>query len=198
MGKELMNEAERYLLTRWEDARLLEEAMEEVRTKYKEIFLRVIDAVTERHPELNARVAYPTQFWDDGEIGFGRKTWPGGESDWPSGLWLWSLRLEVLAANDYEPPSASIWIPKRHKSKLDYDAARVAINAAAKEVLTTEEWDDTESEDSGEHLIWLPAPSRGKILNALSDDDGQAFVELFVSQFDMMARFVPVLDKVFR
>jgi hypothetical protein len=38
MAKELLNEAERFLLERWGDARLLEESMEGVRTKYKEVF----------------------------------------------------------------------------------------------------------------------------------------------------------------
>src|SRR5258708_958242 len=113
MPKELMNEAERFLVEHWGEARLLEESMEGVRTKYKEVFQRIIDAVTEGHPELNANAAYPTQFWGSGSIGFGRKSWPGGESSWPSGLWLWSLRLEVLAAEDSEPPSAPIWVPKK-------------------------------------------------------------------------------------
>jgi hypothetical protein len=172
--------------------------MEGVRTKYKEVFQRIIDAVTEAHSELDVQRSAVTQFWGSGSIGFGRKTWPGGESNWPSGLWVWDLRLEVLAAEDSEPPSSSIWIPKKSKPNLDYDAARVALNAAAKELLTPEELKGTTSEDSGDHLLWLPAPSKRELLDALSDADGQGFVALFVSQFDLMARFVPVLDKLFR
>ena len=196
MPKELMNEAERFLLEQWADARLLEESMEGVRTKYKELFQRTVNAVTESHPELNANAVYPTQFWGSGCVGFGRKSWPRGESDWPPGLWLWTLRLEKLTAEDSEPPYASIWIPK--KCNLDFAAARIAVNGAAKEVLTPEELKDTESEDSGEHLLWLPVPSKRQLLGALSEGDGEKFVELFVFQFDLMARFVPVLDKVFR
>lgn len=195
MPKQLMNEAERFLLEHWGDARLLEESMEGVRTKYKEVFQQIIDAVTEDHPELDANASYPTQFWGEGSIGFGRKSWPRGESTWPAGLWLWGVRLEHLAAEEFEPPSASIWVSK--KSNLDFGAARVAVNGAAKELLTPEELKGTGSEESGEHLLWLPAPSKRQLLESLSDGDGQGFVALFVSQFDLMARFVPVLDKVF-
>lgn len=195
MPKELLNEAERFLLERWGEARLLEESMDGVRTKYKEAFQRIIDAVTEAHPELDASRVYPTQFWGKGSIGFSRKSWPGGGSGWPSGLWLWSLRLEVLATEDEEPPSASIWVPR--KFNLDYDAARVVLSAAVNELLSPVEVKDTTTEGSGEHLLWLPAPSKSELLAALADGDGQGFVELFVNQFDLKARFVPVLDKVF-
>ena len=136
-------------------------------------------------------------FWGAGCIGFGRKSWPGGESDWPAGLWVWDLRLEVLAAEDSAPPSSSIWAPKKAKSNLDVDAARVALNTAAKELLTPEQLKGTASGESGEHLLWLPAPSKRELLDALSDGDAQKFVVLFVSQIDLMALFVPVLDKLF-
>ena len=62
MAKELMNEAERFLLERWGEARLLEETMEGIRTKYKGVFQRIIDAVKDGHPELDTQRSYPTQF----------------------------------------------------------------------------------------------------------------------------------------
>src|SRR5437660_6622137 len=98
MSKELFNEAERFLLEHWEDAQLLEESMNGVRTKYKEVFQRIIDAVTEGHPELDAHRIYVTQFWGSGSIGFGRKTCPARDPNWPSGLWVWDLRVEMLTA----------------------------------------------------------------------------------------------------
>lgn len=130
--------------------------------------------------------------------GFGRKSWPVGESRWPSGLWLDNLRLEKLAAEESEPPYGYIWFSNKSKSSLDSDAARVAINAAAKDLLSPEELKGTESADSHDVLLYVPAPSKRELLSALSDGDGQAFVAMVVSQFDLMARFVPALDKVFR
>jgi hypothetical protein len=196
MPKELLNEAERFLLEHWGEARLLEESMEGVRTKYREVFQRIIDAVTQAHPELDAQRSALTQFWGSGYIGFGRKSWPDGETGWPSGLWVENLRLEVLVAEDSGPPYACIWAPR--KSNLDFDAARVAMKEAAKQLLTPEELKDTIGDESDEVLLNLPAPSKRQLLDALSDGDGQKFVNLFVSHFDMAARFVPVLDKVFR
>jgi hypothetical protein len=198
MVKELLNEAERFLVERWAEARLLEESMEGVRTKYKEVFQRIIDAVTEGHREFDANAVYPTQFWGEGYIGFGRKSWPGGESKWPSGLWVGNLRLELLAAEDSEPPYGYISYSPKSKSNLDLDTARAAIYEASKDILTTEELKDAVCEESREVLLWLPAPSKHELLGALSKGDGQGFVELFVSYFDSMARFVPVLDRVFR
>ena len=194
MPKELMNEAERFLIEHWGEARLLEESMGGIRTKYKEVFQRIIDAVTEAHPELDANKAIPTQRWSDGQIGFGRKSWPSDGN--PSGFWVWNLRLELLAADESEAPCAGIWVSK--KSILDLDAARAAVNQAAKDLLTPKELERTIWTESGdETLLCPPAPLKGELLGALCDGDGQAFVAIFVSQFDMMARFVPVLDKVF-
>lgn len=47
-------------------------------------------------------------------------------------------------------------------------------------------------------MLWLPVPSKRQLLDSLAHGDGQGFVALLVSQFDLMARFLPVLDKVFR
>ena len=41
MAKRLMNEAERFVLENWEEARRLEECMARIRTKYKELCQRV-------------------------------------------------------------------------------------------------------------------------------------------------------------
>jgi len=197
MARLLMNEAERFLLEKWGEARLLEESMEDVRTKYKEVFERIINAVTEAHPELDAHRSYVTQFWGSGYIGFGRKSWPGGESNWPSGFWVNNLRLEKLATPESESPGAYIELSSKSKANLDFDAARVVLDSEAKTLLTREELSGTAVGESSKLLLWLPAPSKSKLLSSLSLDDGQKFVELFVSQFDMMARFVPVIDKVF-
>jgi hypothetical protein len=194
MPKELLNEAERFLLDHWEEARLLEESMEVVRTKYKSLFQQIVDAVTEAHPELDAQRTRVTQFWANGYLGFGRKSWPSGAS-WHSGFWVENLRLEILTAEDTDPPWAYIWAPK--KCNLDFDAARAAVKKVAKDLLLPEELKGS-SDGSGEELINLPAPSKHTLLSSLSTGDGQGFVKLLISQFDMMARFVPVLEKVFR
>jgi hypothetical protein len=198
MAKQLLNEAERFLLTKWNDAYLLEEAMEEVRKKYKGLFEEILDAVGESHPELDARRYFVTQFWTDGCLGFGRSSWPAGDSNWPSGLWMNGLRLEELASEETDPPNATIWLSTKAKIALDSDKARRVLDQQAKRLLTREELKGVFSAEEKGILLWLPAPSKRQLLDALADGDGEAFVNLFVSQFDMMAKFIPVLDKVFR
>jgi hypothetical protein len=198
MAKQLLNEAEQFLIQRWGEARLLEESMDGVRTKYKEVFQRIIEAVTVGHPELDANASFPTQFWGSGLIGFGRKLWPAGESQWPSGLWVEGLRLEVLTAEDSDSPYGYLWFSHKSKANLDFDAAQALVNAAAKDVLSVEELKGTEIANSHGVLLYFTAPSKSELLRSLCDRDGQGFVDLFVSQFDLMARFVPVLEKVFR
>jgi hypothetical protein len=198
MPKALLNEAERYLLENWGNARLLEESMDKVRSKYKEVIDRVIEEVTDAHRELDASKAYPTQFWGEGYIGFGKKSWPSRDSDWPSGLWVWGIRLEILVSDDWDPPSAYLSFSPKVKAKFDFESARRMLLAAAKDILKPEELAITTTEVEGSQLIYLPAPSKSDLLNGLLDGNGEAYVSTMVSQFDSMARFVPVLDKVFR
>jgi len=198
MAKALLNEAERFLLQNWTDARLLEEAMEVVRGKYTEVCERVVEAVAKEHPELDAYRIAVTQFWGVGYLGMGRKTWPGGESTWPSGFWVNNIRLEILSDENAEPPYVYIEFSGKSKESLDFDKARIAVQKAAEKFLAPEELKSIAEATEKGVLIWLPAPSKNKLLGALLDGDGEAFVKLLVSQFDTMTRFVPVLDKVFR
>jgi hypothetical protein len=196
MAKNLMNEAELYVIKHWEDAQLLEESMEDVRAKYKEVCQRVVDAVAELHPELDASVICLAQSRTSGEIALGRTSWPMQEKKYPTGLWLYGLRLENLAAEYSEDPIGGIWIAKKEITGFDLAAARAAMIAAAQTILNPEEIKSISPADTYDNLLWFDAPSKKEILNALTDGDGQRLVELLVSQFDFMARFIPALDQV--
>jgi hypothetical protein len=200
MVTELMNEAERFLLKHWDECRQLEASMDGVRTKYKATFQKIVESVTEARPELDHSVAYVTQFWGSGSIGFARKSWVDGDSDWPPGLWIESLRLENLTAEDAEPPYAFIWISAKsaRKCQLDVELAKKQLTVAAKELLSADEFGEIEEGDSNEVLLYLPSPSKAELLNLIADGDGQGFVKRFVAQFELMAKFVPALDKLFR
>jgi len=191
MPKQLLNEPEHFLLEHWDEACQLEKSMESVREKYKELFERVIDAVRTSHPELNAYRLNLTQKWNEGEIGFGKETWPGENGS--SGLWVLNLKLERLADHNFEAPYACIWI--RGKSKFDYEAMGNSVREEAKKILTPEQLRHLQSK--WPNLWKLPAPSKGELLNALRSGDGEEFVRLFVGQFNRMALFIPVLDNVF-
>ncbi len=202
MAKELMNEAERFLLKNWEESRLLEESMDGVRTKYTEVFERIVKAVREAHPELDSSKVFVTQSgrWGSGSIRIGRKSWPGGDSDRPAGFWIWNLLLEKLASEDSEHPSVDIFVDDKSAKKcnLDIAGAKAELLAAAQQVLSPEEFEGTEKGDSNDTLLRLAGPTKAELLELLADGDGQKFVERFVSLFDLMARFVPTLDKLFK
>ncbi len=191
MPKQFLNEAEEYLIEQWDLACRLEKSMRSVREKYEELFERVKDAVTKRHPEFDDCKINVTQKWSDGEIGFGRKSWPG--KDGPSGLWMVNLKLELLSNADSAAPYTCIWI--RGDSKIDLEAAGNIVKEEAKKVLTSEQSTRLASKWTN---VWIfPAPSKREILTALSSGDGEEFVELLAKQFDQMAHFVPILDTVF-
>src|SRR6516162_5213089 len=190
MAKNLLNEAEQYLLKHWEEAALLEESMKSVRAKYEDICQRVVEAVTEQHAELDASVICLAQAWSSGDIALGRTSWPMKDKKYPTGLWLYGLRLENLAAEDSEDPSGGIWIAKKEITGFDFAAARAEMMAAAQTMLSPEELQRVSPADTFDNLLWFDAPSKKEILDALTDGDGQRFVELLVSQFDFMARFI--------
>ncbi len=202
MPTELLNEAERFLIERWGEARLLGRIHGRAfarNTGQGVLFERIFGAIADAHPALDTNAVYATQFWGSGYLGFGRKSWPAGDTRWPSGLWIENLRLEVLAAEDsFESPYGYFWFSNKSKSDLDFDAAREAVTAAAKKLLSVEELKDTQRRQVPTWvLLGANFVKKSDLLRAFCEDDGQGFVELFVSQIELMARFVPVLDKVF-
>jgi hypothetical protein len=144
-----------------------------------------------------------TQLWASGFCVFSRKVWPGTKNEtWPPGLWLDQLRLEKLSAEDAPPPSATIWIPAKliKQIGLDTNAARAELLNAAKEILSGDELDEVLRAGNGnsdqQTLLSFTSPTKAELIGALAEGDGQRFVEIIVSRFDLMARFVPALDKI--
>lgn len=191
MPKESLNEAERLLVQRWADARLLEESMESVRRKYKALFQQIADTVAEKL-KLDVNRICLTQSWTDGQFGLGRSSWPIDRWGNPAGFLLGSLKLEVLTAEDSELPWACLWIPK--EAKVDFAAARAAVLKVAKRLFPPAEVEA----GTDDVLLSLPALSKAELLAAFKDKGDQPFVKLFMDWLDRMAGFVPVLDKVFR
>jgi hypothetical protein len=199
MAKELLNDAERFLLDHWSECRSLEESMESVRTKYKGLFERIVEGVTGAHKELDASTVRVTQFYTDGAIGFGRKAWPGGDTVWLPGLWIEGLRLEQLSEPESDPPSGSVWIPAKtaKNANLALASARAMIVAKAQAILSTEEFARCGKNDPDEQcMLAFTMPSKRELLLMIADGDGRRFIETIVTQFDSLSRFVPVLDEL--
>jgi len=195
-----LNEAERLLLNNWDEAYLLEQSMERVREKYNGLFGEITEAVTQSHPELDAKVAYITQRYTKGSIGLGRKHWPEGASRWPSGFWINGIRLEVLTDESESPPVASVWVPPKILKRLNLDplALRERLLATAREVFSSDEFDrHIRSDGTGESLVYFNTLTKREVLDLVDADEGKGLVEAITSQFDMMTKLIPALDEIF-
>jgi hypothetical protein len=201
MSKQTLNEAELLLLKNWDEAHLLERSMERVREKYNALFEQVAEAVKQAHPELDSHKIYVTQFWGKGAVGFGRKSWPDGDTYNMPGLWLDHLRLEMLTGEDEPPPVASIWIPPKAFKKVGTDAAsaRQQLLAAAQQLLAKDEYERHVRADSGgKSVLYFTTLSKKEVLDLFVADEGAGLVEALVAQFDLLARFVAPLDTILK
>jgi hypothetical protein len=110
-------------------------------------------------------------------------------------LWFSPLRLELLSSEDSESPSASIWF--RKDVELD-PAAYLAIKATATEHLSPAELERIRLEDSGESPLWFEVASKAVFRDLLCEGEGQKLVDKLVTEFELLARFIPILNKIFQ
>jgi hypothetical protein len=168
--------------------------MDEVREEYKAILRRVLDRVREKHDTLDCDEIHAK----DGMIGIGRTAWPTTKGWWISGLWLGGIGIDNLTMEDEEAPYAMVRI-NHPKKAINLEVAERKLRAAAKNILTREDFRHLDSEvSSGEANIsyYLREP-RHKLLGLLNGD-GNAFVDLMVAHFETLTDFIAVLDRIFQ
>lgn len=197
MPKQAFNEPELYLIKNWSDAHLLEESMEAVRNKYGEIFGSVLDAVEKEHPELKSRSVQVASY--GGIAGIARETWPSMYSAWPSGLWIGNICLEGLVSDDSEAPEASVWIKPPKDGGVDLQEAARKLEQGAVKVLGRKEAKRVSTKCTrSEAYLWYPLPEkRQDLLQMLVTDGAQRFIDCIFAHFDVLARFIPVMDEIF-
>jgi len=198
MPKQVFNGPELYLLKNWSNAHLLEESMEAVRNKYGEIFGSVLDAVEKEHPELKSRSIQVASY--GGIAGIGRETWPSMYSAWPSGLWIGNTCLEGLVSEDSEAPDASVWIKPPKDGGVDLQRAVHKLDQAAGKILGRKGAKRVSSKATrSEAYLWYPLPEkRQDLLQMLVTDGAQRFIDCMFGHFDVLARFIPVMDEIFK
>jgi hypothetical protein len=164
--------------------------MEEVREKYEEILGKVLDRVQEKHDELDCLDIHAKN--DGMNLGIGKTGY------WTSGLWIGGIRIENLTSEDEDAPYAMVLVNYPKKS-LDLEMAERNLRAAAKRILPKEDFRRLDSEASSGYAdisYYLREP-RHKLLGLLNGD-GSAFIDCMVAHFESMAKFIPVLDKIFQ
>jgi hypothetical protein len=202
MEKQMFNEPEMYILEKWADAKLLEESMESMRNKYREVFDKVLERVQEQHKELDCSAMHFAAGDDGINVAVGKSTWPCRYPKWPSGLWLSRVRLDDVASEPEYPPGACIWIRPPVQSGLDLKKAANKLREAARQVLPKGALKDFEvDEGKSDASIWYPLlpESRQELLAMVKKEDGSAeFIDCMVTHFELLAKFIPVIDEIFQ
>jgi hypothetical protein len=185
------NEAERYLLHQWSDARLLEESMGALRVKYAGILSKALEGFQKNHKELDAPVDKYAKTY--GSIGIGRQSWLFKQ--WPSGFWIDDVRLENLTSQEEVGPSKSVVI---YDERVELQKAEEALRSSAKQMLSKVEFDRLEFETTqAKAYFWCNLEqSREELLKLLMEKDGQGFVDCMIGHLEWMARWVPILDEI--
>lgn len=191
------NEAEKYLIANWQKARLVEDSMEDIRHKYAEICDQVLDAIKDEHKKIEWSKACVTQFWCDGFIGIGRKSWPNDETG--GIICMDNLRLELLLDTNEECPFIGIYAGTPKKPMIDVKGIKRIISAADK-LLTKDELDRCVKDEPTDYyyvLYYYLPEGKTELLNMIIKGDGQQFVDCLVEHFNVFIKFIPVLDELF-
>ena len=188
------NEANRYLIERWADARELVLGMEATRKRYGRV---LEDALA----ELRQRKWWERDFkgWSSVEygIGFGRKSWDvtNHEHHFP-GLWMDNIELDHLLTDHEDRPNAYVWIGPLKNAGHDLSAVKRAILKRATPVLRNFPKRSHENESD---IIRYLFPERPKDFErALTQNRSRPFIELLCNHADTLAEFIPAIDEALR
>jgi hypothetical protein len=188
------NEADLCLLREWTDARLLEDAMEAIRDKYKLICDRVLDEFLANHPGLSFRQPYYGE--NLFSIGAGKSSWFRKENKWTSGFWIEDLRLDTLTSPELERPYRMVWICE---PRLDPKETEARLRKEALRILRKEDLRDmgSDSNKRSASLWWYLEQPRRELFELLIKEDGAGFISCMVDHFERMAKFTAFVDQIF-
>jgi hypothetical protein len=191
-----LNEADRYLLEHWEQSLEFEQGMNDVRTKYDQVFQAVIDELKEKEWwKEGAFRSYASQLY--GCIGFGKKVWLSTDHkwEWPS-LWLDDLDLEYILVDTETTPCVYVWLggsknqgpsPEVFKEKL--------LKAAAPQIGKLPP--RLQKYESGKTILcWPLSGEKAALKQMLLKGETEALIEALVNELDRLAPFIQPIDSV--
>jgi hypothetical protein len=199
MPTNAFNEAEAYLLQNWQQACQVETSMKEIRAKYTAICDKIIETFKDLHGELD---------WSEnnvkslGAISIGCEKWKTDDNY--ASIGIECIKLENLLDNKAEHPFIGIYLGSPKKPAMNAEQI-CYLCSKARTILTIDQLNQCGEEepcndysDCGyEYQIWYYLPDGQELLNMLLDGDGQRFVDCLVEQFEVFAKFIPVLDEIF-
>ncbi len=187
-----LNTVESFLFDRLPDVVQLEKTMGGIRRKYNELWEIICNRVKDRHPELDHRIIRVIDSY--AQTGMGRKCWPSQYSTWPSGIYIWDIKLECLCSEDQKTPSAGIWIKPPENLRVNLVKAKEQIYSEANRLLKL----NLKEERGAAINIWYDLPeSRQGLLNMLIKNDGREFIKCMVSHFDSLSSLIPAINQVY-
>lgn len=188
------SEPEQFLLRRWKDARLLEDSMKRVGKTYENVLDLILVHAKKKNLELDFSDKYIyTENWS---LVIAKNSWPKHKKGYPTGYYIENMLLDNLTSLE-QAPYKYVWITG---PGIDMKEARGTLLKAAKDILKQEECLDLESRvGSNSEEAWIKCPlgkSRDEFLNLLMTHNAQGFIDCIVAQFDWMAKFTSVVDKI--
>jgi len=197
MTKNQFSKPEQFLIKNWADVLQLRQSTDSISDTYDAICGEVVAAVREKMPELNHSRVFD-EFRESGrQIALGRKRWPSKWTGWLSGFYISDIGLESLSSESEDPPTASIWLIPPSGSGLDHAQARNRIRREAKQRLRPEQLKACcEDEDPCTCLCFSLPERRDRLLEMLLNDRTQDYVDCMVSHFEVLAKFIPVVDEL--
>jgi hypothetical protein len=203
MSKQIFNEVELYVLKNWTDARLLEESLNRMRKKYKEVLDKVLAEVRKKHRELDhdGLILNIDEEDDDARniitIGVSKNEWSSNDRKQPTGLWLSGIAFGPLIVEREISPCANVFIYPGKDSKLDLPEVTRKLEDAATRILPEIEF--RREPEAGTACIYYSLPeTQKKLLELLLKDESRGFISCLVAHFNNLAKFIPVVDKLFQ
>src|SRR5262245_21031393 len=191
------SEPELCLFKKWKDARLLEDSLKTVRTKYAELAEPVVDRVGKRHPELNYNKVHFSRDGTYGIIAIGKASWPKGKEGYPTGYSIENIDLDSLLSPDLDSPCKTICIYGPDGKDLEQK-----IQSAGKRLLGSQEfahWDSfNELADGTGAGISRSLEPRSELFKLVSKDESSGFIECMVRHFEQMVKFTTAIDDILR
>ena len=197
MKKLAFNEADLFLVQKWNEARDLEKAMAKVREKYREMLQEIgAEVLQGRRNDLDVFRQYDKQKWaTDGFLLFGCKDWVYDNSD-PSGFWFQKLSLDYLTSGA-EAPEAFVLARSARKAGVNVVAAKERLWKELPRLLGSENQGQFQKlEDDGDCLIDWSFSSKEEILSWIVTGETQKLAECIQKQVAIFVKLLPVLNKV--
>jgi len=197
MKKKVFNEADLFLIQKWDEARNLEKAMSKVREKYREVLQEIGEEVLRGcSNDLDVFRQYDKQKWaTDGYLLFGCEDWVYDNSD-ASGFWFQNLSLDYLTSGA-DAPEAYVLARSARKARVDVVTAKGKLWKELPRLLGSENHGQFQKlEDDPDCLIFWSFGSKEEILNCIVTGETQKLAECIQKQVAIFVKLLPVLNKV--